>query len=59
MSESKPDCDSFSKINDGPSADKSEIVEGYTGVREVSSVRRGKTFVVCCVFCYDLEGDEV
>jgi hypothetical protein len=49
MSESKPDCDSFSIIKDGPSADKSEIVEGYTGVREVSSVHRSMSFLVCCV----------
>jgi hypothetical protein len=47
MSGSKPDRDSFSVINDVPSADKSETVEGYTGVREVSCVRRGKTFPVC------------
>jgi hypothetical protein len=52
MSESKPDCDSFSIINDGPSADKSEIVECYTGVCEVSCVHRGKTFLVCCVLLW-------
>lgn len=57
MSESKPDCDSFSIINDAPSADKSEIVEGCAGVREVRSVHRCKTFLVFCVFCYDFESD--
>jgi hypothetical protein len=57
MSESKPDCDSFSIINDGPNADKSEIVEGYTGVREVSCVHRIKMFLVCGVNRYDLESD--
>lgn len=35
--------------NDDPSADKSEIVEGYTGVSEVSCVSKGKTFFVRCV----------
>lgn len=42
MSESKPDCDSFSIINDGPNADKSETVEGYTGVREDVVAKTGE-----------------
>jgi hypothetical protein len=49
MSESKPDCNSFSIINDDISDDKSKVVQGYTGVTEVSCVGRGKNFL--CAMC--------